>query len=102
MGFFDRIYDFGDREVVRTHAMKIEVGLRQIENTYDLPTIKGLSCAVREEVHDMMVSARKLTGESLNCLDIKYRGEKVMYNEFIYILHEASNRIVERGGYPII
>lgn len=102
MGFFDRIYDFGDREVVRTHAMKIEVGLRQIENAYDLPTIKGLSYAIKEEVHDMMMSARKLTSESLNCLDVKYRGEKIMYNEFIYILHEASSRIVERGGYPII
>ena len=102
MGFFDRLYDFGDREVVRTHAMKIDVGLRQIESAYDLPTIKGLSAAIRNEVQDMMISAQKLTAESKNCLDVKYRGQKIMYYDFLSTLTNISADIVRRGGYPII
>ena len=102
MGFFDRLHDFGDREVVRTHAMKIDVGLQQIESASDLPIIKGLSYAIKNEVHDMLVSARKLTSESIGCLDVKYRGRKVLFGEFLFIVRKASERIVERGGYPII
>ena len=64
MGFFDRLYDFGDREVVRTYAMRVDVGLQQMDRTYDLPTIKGLSTAIRNEVRDMIISAQKLSEES--------------------------------------
>ncbi|MBQ5753753.1 MAG: hypothetical protein IIV91_06075 [Alistipes sp.] len=102
MVFFNRLYDFGDREVVRTYAMKIDIGLRQIENTYNLQTIKGLSIAIRNEVRDMMISAQKLTAESKECLDVKYRGQKIMYYDFLSILTNISADIVRRGGYPII
>ena len=102
MGFFDRLYDFGDREVVRTYAMRVDVGLQQMDRTYDLPTIKGLSTAIRNEVRDMIISAQKLSEESRKCLDVKYRGRKIMYYEFLSILEQASINIVNRGGYPII
>ncbi len=102
MGFFNRLTDFGDREQVRTYAMRIGVGLNQIANTTSPQEIKGLSIAIKQEVQTMMMWASKLTQESINCLDVKVNGRKMMFPEFLYMLSSKSTEIVNKGGYSII
>ena len=36
MGFFDRLSDFGDREQIKTTAMRIDIGLQQIEQVWQV------------------------------------------------------------------
>ena len=102
MGFFDRLQDFGDREQVRTSIMKIDIGIQQIERTSSIPEIKGLAYAVKDEVGYMRMLASKLTSESLNCLDVKFRGRKIPYHSFISELKNKSDEIVRRGGVSIL
>ncbi len=102
MGFFDRLKDFGDREWVRTSAMKIDAGIKQIEESHSSSEILGLSYAVKEEVENMLLLASKLTHESLSCLDVKFQGKKINFFLFVEILHEMSDKIVKRGGIAII
>ena len=54
MGFFNRLTDFGDREQVRTYAMRIGVGLSQIASTTSPQEIKGLSIAIKQDIQAMM------------------------------------------------
>ena len=102
MGFFNRLTDFGDREQVRTCAMRISVGINQIESATSPQEIKGLSIAIKQEVQTMMMWASKLTQESINCLDVKVNGRKIMFPEFLYMLSSKSAEIVNKGGYSII
>ena len=81
--------------------MKIDVGIRQIEQATSVPEIKGLAYAVKEEVEYMRILASKLTFESLKCLDVKFRGRKIPYHSFILELRDKSDEIVRRGGIPI-
>ena len=102
MGFFNRLTDFGDREQVRTYAMRICVGLNQIASTTSPQEIKGLSIAIKQEVQTMMTWASKLSKESINSLDVKVNGRKMMFPEFLYMLSYKSAEIVNKGGYSII
>lgn len=102
MGLFSRLTDFGDREQVRTHVYRISVGLMQIEDATSIPEIKGLSIAVKQEVQAMMLVASKLTNESINCLDVKFYGRKILFPKFLQELTIKSVEIVNRGGFSII
>ena len=102
MGFFNRLTDFGDREQVRTYATRIGIGLNQISSTTSPQEIKGLSIAIKQEVQTMMMWASKLSQESINCLDVKVNGHKMMFPEFLYMLSSKSAEIVNKGGYSII
>lgn len=102
MGFFNRLTDFGDREQVRTYAIRIGVGLNQIANATSTPEIKGLSIAIRQEVQTMMMWASKLSQESINCLDVNINGRKIPFTRFLYELKLKSDEIVNKGGYSII
>ena len=102
MGFFNRLTDFGDREQVRTYAMRIVVGLNQIASTTSPQEIKGLSIAIKQEVQTMMMWALKLSRESINCLDINVNGNKIPFTMFIDMLERESAKIVARGGFSII
>ena len=102
MGFFNRLTDFGDREQVRTYAMRIVVGLNQIASTTSPQEIKGLSIAIKQEVQTMMMWASKLTQESINCLDVNINGRKIPFTRFIYELTQKSAEIVNKGGCSII
>ena len=102
MGFFDRLTDFGDREQVRTHVYRISVGLKQIDETTSIQEIKGLSIALRQEVQAMMLVVSKLTNESINCLDVKFYGRKILFPKFLQELTIKSVEVVNRGGFSII
>lgn len=106
MNWFNRLHDFGDRELVKNSAMKVEVGLRQLEQmvleNQDIRLIGGLSMAIRGEVERMQYLSSQLTQESLNCLMIKFREQKISYLSFVKKIQELSERIVNLGGYPLI
>ncbi|MBP3498228.1 MAG: hypothetical protein J6K33_10420 [Alistipes sp.] len=102
MGFFNRLTDFGDREQVRTYAMRIGVGLNQIANTTSPQEIKGLSIAIKQDVQTMMMWASKLSQESINCLDVNVNGRKIPFRQFLYNLTQISTEIVNKGGFSII
>ena len=102
MGFFDRLTDFGDREQVRTYAMRIGVRLNQIASSTSTSEIKGLSIAIRQEVQTMMMWASKLSQESINCLDVNINGRKIAFPQFLYELQQKSAEIVNKGGFSII
>lgn len=102
MGFFNRLKDFGDREMVRTYVCRICIGIEQIENETSLATIKGLSISVRQEVQAMMMIVSKLTSESINCLDVNVNGRKMLFPRFMEELRQKSTKIVSKGGYSII
>ncbi len=102
MGLFDRFKDFGDREMVKTFAMKIDIGLQQLEQATDISTIKGLSFAIAQEVKKMLIQAAKLTPESTNSLKVTYRGNKIAYTAFLDIIRKASLVTTQRGGLPLI
>lgn len=102
MGLFDRLKDFGDREAVKTSAMKIDIGLQQLEQTIDMPAIKGLSFAIAQEVKTMLIQAAKLTPESTSSLKVPYRGDKIAYSRFLDMIRLESNITTQRGGFPLI
>lgn len=102
MGLFNRLTDLGDREQVRTYAMRIGVGLNQIENSKSLSEIRGLSIAIKQDVQTMMMWASKLTQESINCLDVTINGRKIPFTRFLYELTQKSAEIVNKGGLSII
>lgn len=102
MGFFDRLTDFGDREQVKTAAMRINGALLQLDRESDIFMIRGISSAIAQEVQRMQILASKLTMESINCLNVPYRGNKIPYTRFIKELERISSTIVGRGGYAII
>ena len=102
MGFFNRLTDFGDREQVRTYAMRIVVGLNQIASTTSPQEIKGLSIAIKQEVQTRMMWALKLSRESINSLDVNVNGNKIPFTMFIDMLERESAKIVARGGFSII
>lgn len=102
MGFFNRLTDFGDREQVRTYAMRIGIGLNQIASTTSPQEIKGLSIAIRQDVQTMMIWASKLSQESINCLDVTINGRKIPFRQFLYDLSQMSTEIVNKGGFSII
>ena len=102
MGLFDRFKDFGDREMVKTFAMKIDIGLQQLEQATDISTIKGFSFAIAQEVKKMLIQAAKLTPESTNSLKVTYRGNKIAYTAFLDIIRKAALVTTQRGGLPLI
>ena len=102
MGFFNRLTDFGDREQVRTYAMRIVAGLNQIASTTSPQEIKGLSIAIKQEVQTMMMWAFKLSRESINSLDVNVNGNKIPFTMFIDMLERESAKIVAKGGFSII
>lgn len=102
MGFFNRLTDFGDREQVRTYAMRVSVGLNQIASTTSPQEIKGLSIAIKQEIQTMMMWASKLSNESINSLDVNVFGRKMLFADFLQILSSKSVEIVKKGGYSII
>ena len=102
MGFFNRLTDFGDREQVRTYAIRIGVGLNQIASATSPQEIKGLSIAIRQEVQTMMMWASKLSQESINCLDVNVNGRKIPFPRFLNDLTQISDEIVNKGGFGII
>ena len=102
MGFFDRLTDFGDRELVRTYAYRISVGLNQIKHETSETTIRGLSYAIRQDIEAMLRVASKLTSESINCLDVKVDGGKMPYASFLGQIKTVSDEIVQKGGCRLI
>lgn len=102
MGLFNRLSDFGDREQIRVHAYRIGIGIQQIKNESSLQTIKGLSIALQQEVQTMMMYESTLSQESINCLDVNYKGRKISFVRFLSDLRLESIEIVNRGGYNII
>ena len=102
MGFFNRLTDFGDREQVRTYAMRIGVGLNQIASTTSPHEVKGLSIAIKQDVQTMMMWASKLSQESINCLDVTINGRKIPFLRFLNDLTQISTEIVNKGGFSII
>ena len=102
MGFFNRLTDFGDREQVRTCAMRIGVGLNQIACATSPQEIKGLSIAIKQEVQTMMMLASKLSQESKNSLEVNVNGRKIPFTHFLYELTQKSAEIVNKGGFSII
>lgn len=102
MGFFNRLTDFGDREMVRTYAMRVGTGLQQLQETNDLNMLQGLSQAIAQDVQNMLIQAAKLTPESINCLNIPYKGRKIPYMSFLDEIRKFSAIVVQRGGYPLI
>jgi hypothetical protein len=102
MGFFNRLTDFGDREMVRTYAMRVGTGLQQLQETNDLNMLQGLSQAIAQDVQNMLIQAAKLTPESMNCLNVSYKGRKIPYMSFLDEIRKFSAIVVQRGGYPLI
>ena len=102
MGLFDRFKDFGDREMVKTYAMSVGVGLQQLQSASDLNMIQGLSFAIAQDVQNMLIQAAKLTPESTNSLKVTYRGNKIAYTAFLDIIRKASLFTTQRGGLPLI
>lgn len=102
MGFFDRLTDFGDRELVRTYAYRISVGLNQIKHETSETTIRGLSYAIRQDIEAMLRVASKLTSESINCLDVKVDGGKIPYASFLGQIKAVSDEIVQKGWCRLI
>lgn len=102
MGFFDRLNDFGDRELVKTVAMRIDVGLQQLEHETSTQMIAGLTYALREEVKNMQILANKLTYESKSCLMVKFKGSKISYFDFLSHISDISEQFINQGGYPLI
>lgn len=102
MGFFDRLTDFGDRELVRTYAYRISVGKNQIKNETSEAMISSLSYAIRQDIEAMLRVASKLTLESINCLDVKVDGGKMPYTSFLGQIKAVSDEIVQKGGCRII
>lgn len=102
MGIFDRLYDFGDRELVRTIAMRVDIGLQQIEQETDPRFLTELCIAVANDVRYMRIQASNLSYESQACLNVKYKGIKMSYFSFLQKIAEISNQVEERGGYPIV
>ena len=102
MGLFDRFKDLGDREMVKTYAMRVGVGLQQLQSASDLNMIQGLSFAIAQDVQNMLIQAAKLTPESTNSLKVTYRGNKIAYTAFLDIIRKASLFTTQRGGLPLI
>ena len=102
MGFFNRLTDFGDREMVRTYAMRVGTGLQQLQETNDLNMLQGLSQAIAQDVQNMLIQAAKLTPESMNCLNVSYKGRKIPHMSFLDEIRKFSAIVVQRGGYPLI
>ena len=102
MGFFNRLTDFGDREMVRTYAMRVGTGLQQLQETNDLNMLQGLSQAIAQDVQNMLIQAAKLTPESINCLNVSYKGRKIPYISFLEEIRKFSVIVMQKGGYPLI
>lgn len=75
-GIFDRLSDFGDREQIKTTAMRIDIGLQQIEQEFEPHSLKGLCFAVADDIEYMRIQASKLSHESLASLKVRFRGQK--------------------------
>ena len=102
MGFFDRLNDFGERELVKAVAMRIDVGLQQLERETSPQMIAGLTYALKEEVDNMQILANKLTYESKSCLKVKCKGTKISYFDFLSHIAIISERFINKGGCPLI
>lgn len=102
MGFFDRLYDCGDREWVKTYAIRIGIGLQQIEAEVSPQMVGGLCDAIRNEVQNMRLMASKLSNESLSCLNVKYKGQKIPYFTFLQKIKEVSDMAIKKGGCPLL
>lgn len=102
MGFWDRLYDFGDREQVKTVAMRIDIGLQQLEEEQDIRSLRGLCTAIRQDIEMMMLLASKLSVESLGCLKVRYKGDKISYFSFLNMISQASEDVQNRGGHSLI
>lgn len=102
MGFLNRLSDFGDREQIKTTAMKIDIGLQQIEQEFEPHSLKGLCFAVANEIKYMKIQASKLSQESLASLNVQFRGKKMPYFSFLQEITKISTRAVSKGGYPLI
>lgn len=102
MGFFDRLSDFGDREQIKTTAMRIDIGLQQIEQEFEPHSLKGLCFAVADDIEYMRIQASKLSHESLASLKVRFRGQKIPYFSFMQKIAEASARAVRKGGTPLL
>lgn len=102
MGFFDRLVDFGDREQVKTIARRIDIGLQQLEEACLLREVAGLSSTLKIEIDNMILLASKLSMESLMSLEVQYKGQKILYFIFLSKISEISDRIVTKGGHPLI
>lgn len=102
MGFFDRLSDFGDREQIKTTAMRIDIGLQQIEQEFEPHSLKGLCFAVANDIEYMRIQTSKLSHESLASLNVRFRGQKVPYFSFMQKIAETSARAVRKGGTPLL
>ena len=98
MGFFSRFSDFGDREQIRTIAMRIGVGLQQIEQEDEPHSLKGLCSVVARDVEYMRTLASKLSQNSLASLTVQFKGQKIPYTSFLRKIDEISASAVRRGG----
>lgn len=76
--------------MVKTYAMRVGVGLQQLQSASDLNMIQGLSFAIAQDVQNMLIQAAKLTPESTNSLKVTYRGNKIAYTAFLDIIRKAS------------
>lgn len=101
MGWLTRLHDFGDREMIKTIALRVDVGLRQLDQQMhenrDPHEVNGLASAVGDEVKRMQFLASTLTQESLNCLYVKHNGQKILYGSFIKTAQETSEKLVSKG-----
>lgn len=88
--------------MVKTYAMRVGVGLQQLQSASDLNMIQGLSFAIAQDVQNMLIQAAKLTPESTNSLKVTYRGNKIAYTAFLDIIRKASLFTTQRGGLPLI
>lgn len=102
MGFFNRLTDFGDREQIRTVAMRIDIGLQQIEAETNPHEVGGLCFAVKQDVDYMLNLASRLTMESLNCLNVRYKGQSIPYFAFLSKISDVSDMAMRKGGHPLI
>ena len=98
MGFFSRFSDFGDREQIRTIAMRIGIGLQQIEQEDEPHSLKGLCSVVARDVEYMRTLASKLSQNSLASLTVQFKGQKIPYTSFLRKIDEISASAVRRGG----
>jgi hypothetical protein len=98
------LFDFGDKAVIQEKALRISIGISQIEDeirkspTSATGELRGLAWAIKEEKEKMMQIANKLLPAARASIMVKYKGQTIHLYHFLEEIQPILIKVKELTG----
>ncbi len=102
------LFDFGDKAMIKTKAMRVNIGLMQLANELDKnngtksPAVVALSSALKKELKEIIDLSNKLSDSAKASIAIDMQGKSVSFPAFLFTIKFISDDLYNSTGLKLL